>query len=266
MEVLVEEGATVTADQPLIRFDARPAETDVATARAALSGAEAAVDQAELRVREADANIAAAQAGLDEAEAAFTVADANRDALPGGASNDQERAADAEVARASAGIRAARAQLSGARQARGIAVAGVAAARADVASAQARLDAAQLALDELTVAAPFAGVVASLDATVGETVAPGQPVVRIADVSGWRFETTDLDEASVARIAEGSTATVTLDALPDAPIPARVVRIAGFGEAAAGDVTYRVILEPTGDVPAGLRWNMTAGVSIDLGG
>jgi multidrug resistance efflux pump len=264
--VLVEEGATVTEGQALVRFDTRFAENDLASARATVAAAEAAVAQAELRIREADANINAAQAGLDEAEAAFAAADANRDALPNAASSAQERAADAEVDRASAGIRAARAHLSAARQARGIVVAGKDAADADRAQAQAGLDAAQLALDSLTVEAPFAGVVASIDARVGEEPAPGVPVVRIADLSGWRFETTDLDEASAARIREGATATVTADALPDTPIPARVTRISGFGESSAGDIVFRAVLEPTGAVPDGLRWNMTAGASIDLEG
>ena len=52
---------------------------------------------------------------------------------------------------------------------------------------------------ELTVAAPFGGVVASVDARVGETVAPGTIVVRVADEAGWRFETTDLDDPEALR-------------------------------------------------------------------
>lgn len=265
MEVLVEEGDEVAADAPLIRLDARLAENELASARAALQAAEAGAAQAEAGIREADANIAAAEASVRQAQAAVTIADANRDGLPGGASDDQERAADAEVTRAQAAVRAARAQLSAARQGRTAAVQAAEAAKADVTRARTGVDAAQLALDDRTLAAPFAGIVASLAAEVGEAIEPGVPAVRIADLTAWRFETTDLDESSVARIREGSTATVTLDALPDTPIQAQVLRITPFGEASAGDVVYRVLLEPTGDVPEGLRWNMTAGVSIDIG-
>jgi HlyD family secretion protein len=266
VEVLVEEGDEVAMGAALVLLDARLAETELAGARAALVAAEASSAQAAAAVRQADANIDAAVARIREAEAAVTVADANRDALPGAASDDQERAANAEVARAQAALRGARAQATATREAQAIAVQAAAAAAAEVTRAQVAIDAAQVGLDDRTLTAPFAGIVASLGANVGEAIVPGTPVVRIADVSAWRFETSDLDESSVARIHDEATATVTLDALPDTPIPARVLRITPFGEATAGDVVYRVLLEPTGEVPDGLRWNMTAGVSIDLGG
>ena len=103
---------------------------------------------------------------------------------------------------------------------------------------------------------------ASLEAVVGETVSPGAPVVRIADTSGWRFETVDLDETAIGRVAEGAEATITVDAFPEVEIPARIASISPFGESSAGDIVYTIVLEPTGDVPDGLRWNMTAGATI----
>ena len=264
-EVLVEEGDVVAEGAALVRLDARLAETDVASAEAAVAASLAGAAQADAAIVQARADVAASEARVREGEAAVTVADANRDALPGAASDDQERAANAEVTRAQAALRGARAQLTSARQAVTIAEQAAAAARAEVTRAEAARDAARLALEERTLTAPFAGTVAFLAATVGETLAPGSPVVRLGDLAAWRFETSDLDEASVARVREGATATVTLDALPDTPIPARVLRIAPFGEESAGDVVYRVVLEPAGTVPEGVRWNMTAGVSIDIG-
>ena len=104
---------------------------------------------------------------------------------------------------------------------------------------------------------------ASVDARVGEVVPPGTIVARVADPSGWQFETTDLDETAVGRIAEGATAKVSLDAFPDAVIDARVASIAPFGISSAGDIVYTLVLEPTGTLPEGLRWNMTASATID---
>jgi multidrug resistance efflux pump len=263
VEVLATEGQRVAASAPLVRLDTRIAETDVRTAKATLAGTQATAARAEAAIREADQNVTAAQAGVDEARAAVTIADANRDAVPGGAPSSTKRAADAEVTRANAALRAARAQLSGARQAREVAVQTAAAAKADVDRATAAVDAAQADLDDRTIRAPFAGVVASLGAVVGETVGGTVPVARIADDGAWRFETTDLAEASLARVKLGATATITLDALPDSPIQAKVVRIGSFGEQSAGDVVYKVTLEPTGQVPDGLRWGMTASATID---
>ena len=43
-------------------------------------------------------------------------------------------------------------------------------------------------------------------------------VARVADASGWRFETSDLSESSIARVREGAAAKVTVDGLPGVEI------------------------------------------------
>src|SRR4051812_24682413 len=159
-EVLAREGDQVGAGAALLKLDDAAAKTELASAQAALTSAQAASAQADAAIREADAGIGVAEAGVTQAEAGVTIADANRDALPGAASDDQERAADAEVSQATGALRAARAELSRARQARHVAVAAADGAKGEVARAQAGVDAAQVALDELTLKAPFAGTVA----------------------------------------------------------------------------------------------------------
>lgn len=265
-DVLVAAGDAVAQGAVLVRFDDALAAARLAEAEAVLRSAEAAAVRAQALANQAGDQVVAAEAVVDQARAAVTAADAARDALPGSASDEQERAADAEVARASAGLRVAQAQLGAARDARTAArqAAIVAAAEAD--RARAGVVAAQAALDDLTLVAPFAGSVASVDAVVGQAAAPGTPVVRLADASGWQFRTTDLEETAVARVRVGAPAVATLDALPGTPIPSRVVSIAPFGEIVAGDVRYEVVLEPVGEVPDGLRWNMTASVTIEADG
>jgi multidrug resistance efflux pump len=260
-EVLVAPGATVAADAPLVRFDSSLANADVASAQAALAGADAEADRATAAVAQAEAQVEAATASIEEAKAGVTAADAQRDGTPSG--TRARRAANAEVSRAIAAVDAARAQRDAARRAVDVATAASAAATAEQARAKAAVVAAEATRDDLTVKAPFAGVVASIDARVGEDVAPGTIVARVADPSGWRFETTDLDETSVGRIVEGAAATVSLDAFPDTVIDARVASIAPFGTSSAGDIVYTIVLEPTGALPEGLRWNMTASATID---
>ncbi|HEY8169016.1 MAG TPA: HlyD family efflux transporter periplasmic adaptor subunit [Candidatus Limnocylindrales bacterium] len=255
-EVLVAEGDRVTAGQPLLRLDGSRLEPQLAGAQAAVAAAEAHATQADASARQADAQVSVAEAGVDQAQAALAAADATRDAGP--SSGAARRAANAEVDRARAGVRSARAQVTAARRAADAAGAGAAAAAAEVDRSRAAAADLQAAIDELTLVAPFAGLVASLDAVAGETVAAGSPIVRIADPTGWRFETVDLDEAAIGRLAEGAEATVSVDAFPDVEIPARVVSIAPFGESSAGDIVYAIVLEPIGEVPDGLRWNMTA--------
>jgi multidrug resistance efflux pump len=276
-EVLVAEGDTVTAGQPLLRLDGTQLEGQVAVAEAAVAAAKAAVDtaragvtQAQAAVRQAASQVTAANAAVSQAAAGGRAAQANRDQTPAG--TKLRRAANAEVDRAWAAYRGAVAQAEAARRAEAAAKAAVATARtevararAGVASAEASLAAAKAALDGLVLGSPIAGTVVTLDAVVGETVGPGVPVVRIADPGAWRFETIDLDETSVGRITEGATATISVDAFPDVSIPATVVKIDRFGQPSAGDIVYAVVLEPTGEVPEGLRWNMTASAVIDTG-
>ena len=259
-KVLVAEGDRVTEGQPLLRLDTTQLDAQVAAAQAAVAASDAQVGQAQANARAAAAQVTVADAGVDQAQKAADAADANRDGTPSGTT--LRRAANAEVDRARAALRAARAQLTAARRTADAAEAGLAAAKADAVRSTAALTEVQAALADLTLEAPFAGLVASLDADVGETVSPGVPVARIADTSAWRFETIDLDEAAIGRLADGAQATITVDAFPDVEIPATVTAISSFGESSAGDIVYVVTLEPSGDLPDGLRWNMTGSAEI----
>jgi HlyD family secretion protein len=227
-----------------------------------VAAAEAGVARAEAAQAQAVAQREAADAAVDQARAAVTRADATRDGLPSGTSSNQRRAANADVTAAQAALDGARANLRAATAAGNAATAGVTAAQAELDRAKAGLAAAEEGLAQLTVTAPFAGTVASLDARVGERAAPGIAIVRVADTSGWRIETTDLDETTVARVAVGAPVTITFDGLPDAAVDGTVRSIALYGANAQGDIVYRAVVEPA-SIPDGLRWNMTATVTVD---
>ena len=263
-EVAVAEGEAVTAGQELVRLDAAAADAEVAAARAAVAAAESGVDRAEAARSQAVVQREAAIAAVDQARAGVARAEAVRDGLPSGASSSQERVAEADVDAAEAALEGARASFRASTAARDGAAAGVTAAQAELDRATAGLAAAEAAAAELAVVAPFAGTIASLDARVGERAAPGVVLVRVADTSGWRIETTDLDETTVARVAPGAPVTITFDGLPDATVRGTVTSIALFGSTLQGDVVYRAVIEPA-TVPDGLRWNMTATVTVQAG-
>jgi multidrug resistance efflux pump len=262
VEVLAAEGDAVAAGAALVRLDGAAAQAEVDAASAAVAAAEAAVAGAEAGVTQAAAAVDAAEAAVDQAVAGVDRARAARDGLPSSATDAQEAAADAEIDAARATLAGAQANLRAARAGATAAAAAETAARADADRARAGQAAAEAALDQLTIAAPFAGTVASLDARVGERAAPGVPLVRIADTSGWRIETSDLDETTVARVAVGAPATINFDGLPDARVDGTVTSVALFGTSAQGDVVYRAIVTPS-SVPDGIRWNMTATVTVD---
>lgn len=133
-------------------------------------------------------------------------------------------------------------------------------AQARLENAKAQLEAAQAALNDLELQAPFTGTISQVFIHVGEWVTPGQPVLMLADLKELHVETTDLNEIDVARIAPGDEVVVTFDALPDVVVNSQVDRIAVKATEGAG-VNYAVVVV-LGEIPAGLRWGMTAFVDI----
>jgi multidrug resistance efflux pump len=138
----------------------------------------------------------------------------------------------------------------------------VALAEVRISNAEAQIAAARGTLADLLLVAPFDGVISDVYVNTSEWVPPGSPVLLIADLEHLQVETTDLNEIDVAQIAVGDTAAITFDALPGLQVDGMVVRIAPKAAEGAG-VNYPVILELS-DIPAELRWGMTAFVDIEL--
>ena len=135
-------------------------------------------------------------------------------------------------------------------------------AEARVAAAQGHVKAAEAALSLLVLEAPFAGTVSDVYSQEKEWVAPGQPLVVLADLQTLRVETTDLNEIDAARIEVGDFATTTFDALPDIVVDGQVTYIASKSEQGSG-VNYKVIIE-LNEIPEKVRWGMTAFVDIEI--
>lgn len=135
-------------------------------------------------------------------------------------------------------------------------------AQAEVAQAQAGVEAARARLAQAELFAPFAGTVTEVNVDAGEYVGAGEPVVQIGDLTGLRVETTDLNEIDVARVKVGDTVIVTFDALPDIEVSGTVVSIAPKAEEGTG-VNYTVVIEMD-ELPAAIRWGMTAFVDIEI--
>jgi HlyD family secretion protein len=135
-------------------------------------------------------------------------------------------------------------------------------AEARVANAEEQLSAAEAALTDLEVLAPFTGTVSDLYIDTSEWVAPGQPVLQLADLEHLRIETTDLNEIDAAQIVIGDTAIVTFDALPDALAEGVITWIAPKSSEGSG-VNYSVTIE-LNEISPQLRWGMTAFVDIEI--
>ncbi len=133
-------------------------------------------------------------------------------------------------------------------------------AQLQVDQAQSALEVARHNLAGALITAPFDGVVVAVNIQPGELTASGVPAIALADVGGFYMDVA-VDEVDIAHVVLGQKVTVTLDALPDAPLTGQVERIALIAAENAGVVSYavRVLLDPA---QASVRSGMTATANI----
>src|SRR2546427_8948523 len=95
-------------------------------------------------------------------------------------------------------------------------------AKQQVAASEARIGVAQQAVDNCTIRAPFAGIVVSKDAQVGEMVSPISAgggftrtgIATIVDMKSNEIEV-DVNEAYIAKVKERQKVEAKLDAYPE---------------------------------------------------
>ena len=93
---------------------------------------------------------------------------------------------------------------------------------ADLERARSALDLANAMLADNVVKAPFDGTVASLNAEVGENIAPLRPVMRLINTEGMTVKIT-VPESEIAKVQLGDTAEIVIPALGDGRFGGRVV-------------------------------------------
>jgi multidrug resistance efflux pump len=138
----------------------------------------------------------------------------------------------------------------------------VAAAEARIKAAEAALEAAEKAFLDAELTAQTAGKVIELNVKDEEWVEAGQPLVVIADISGWIVESEDITEMEVSDIHVGQTVMITPDALPDLELAGVVEAVKGLSEEKRGDVTYTTKIALIETDPR-LRWGMTVAVTFE---
>jgi len=128
---------------------------------------------------------------------------------------------------------------------------------------EARLTAAEAGVAAFSITAPFDGVVAELNAKLGNSINAGAPAVVVADFSNWIVTTTDLTEIDVVELAEGGPVVVTLDALPGVELEGTIDSIGQTFSENQGDVVYEVTVI-LNDIDPAIRWGMTAEVKFEF--
>ena len=216
------------------------------TVEQAHQDAEGRVHQAEAQVATAEANLSQAKAGYEQAR--YDLEKFTRLARTGDVSDRQREQAKTTAETQSAVVEAAQKQVTAARGALTVARANlknspirssqaaaiqkqinqaqsdVAAAQADSERARGQLKETQANRSDLTVVAPFDGVVATRVAEPGEVVSPGAAIVTMFDVSKIYLRGF-VPEGDIGRVKLDQSARVYLDSNPKSAIDAYVSRI-----------------------------------------
>ena len=209
-EVLVEEGMRVEKDQIV-------AYLDDATQRAQLDFAKA--------------QVVAARAALAETEALLRAAKLERDRFRDLAARQLTSASSLDAAEANYDSLAARLETG----------------RENVKVAQSNVAMAEDTLDNMTIRAPFGGMVVSKNAQPGEMISPISAgggftrtgICTIVDMDSLEIEV-DVNEAYIQRVTPGQRVSATLDAYPNWQIPAEVIAIVPTADRQKATVRVRI--------------------------
>lgn len=265
----VAEGDSVSQGQALVQLDDADARQAIARAQLDIQQAQINVDSAQHTVNtQVDwspnkGQLNAAQASLANAESAVKAAQSEYDKvayLPWVSSTQQSMTLEQatnnftkakgdfdylisnrpDVTQASNNLQAAKVALSG---------------------AQLNLETARIALEKLSILAPFDGTVTDVTVKPGQVVAPGEQAATLANIKDWIVETDNLTELEVTSVKAGQKVTITFDAIPGKTFHGEVKEIAQDFVEKNGDINYTIKVALTDSNPL-LRWGMTASVTF----
>jgi membrane fusion protein (multidrug efflux system) len=208
--VQVTDNQHVAAGQVLATIDPRDQLAALATARANLAQSQAQAEVAQANAVEADANLAVANAAFLQAQQDFA---RYQSVNPHAISQLQLDSSTASIRSAKAKVDAAQAQAQAMQAAAG-------AARAAVLAARAAVENARLQLSYTRITAPDAGHVSEKSVEPGDVVSSGTALMALVGDQVW--VTANYKETQLAGIHPGSSATVTVDAVPGITFKAHV--------------------------------------------
>ncbi len=203
----VEEGDRVKAGQFLLEIDPNALRGNVAQGEAAVEGARAALSQSRVNVENARASLQLAQENVKR----------QRDLWGQGLTTKEL------LDRAESEVKVRQTELD-ARQA------AVGSAEQMIRQQSAQLSTSQYNLRQVTLLAPFDGIVTRRNIEEGENVVvgtmnnAGTQLVTIADMSIIEAEV-EVDETEIPSVQIGQVAKITIDALPDRSFTGKVTEI-----------------------------------------
>lgn len=208
--VFFDEGTRVTQDQLLATLDDSDARRALDSAKADRNSSQAAIEDFQVQLKNAEIELRRTQQLVKDGV-------------------QTQQALDSAVTAADS----LRAKINLAKQ--------------QVLGADARIREQQQAVDNCTIRAPFAGIVVSKDAQVGEMVSPISAgggftrtgIATIVDLHSNEFEV-DVSESYIAKVSNNQPVNAVLDAYPDWVIPAKVRTVIPTADRQKATVKVRI--------------------------
>jgi HlyD family secretion protein len=229
-ELLVEEGQWVEEGAVIARLEDAEFRQQIALDEAAVRVRESSLALAEAgsrrqEIEAAQQTLVEAQADLEQRQLDLQRAETllARDVI----SAEQRDLAATARKRAQAARDRARERLDQARE--GARAEEIAIARSQVAQAQEALKMSRIRLGHTMLRAPRSGVVLVRQAEIGEVVAPGTPVITLAEIERV-WVRAYVNETDLGRIRWGQPARVQTDTFPGKIYPGRITFIAAKAE------------------------------------
>jgi membrane fusion protein (multidrug efflux system) len=225
----VSDYQRVKAGDLLVEIDPADYDAQVAQAEAAVTGAQAALDNLANQVELQYATIAQSEAQRASAEAAETEAQQEQErqqslALTASGTRQKLEQATAALARAQADVRASRAVIAAQKHQLEV-LAGTKKQRAaDVLAAQAALKAARLKLGYTRIVAPFDGIVGARQVQPGDYVNIGSNLFNVVPLPNV-YVIANYKETQLTRVKPGQPVEITIDTFPRQVLQGRVARI-----------------------------------------
>ncbi len=173
----------------------------------------------------------------------------------------------AELIRAEASHRLARSELERQERLEGRSVASEAeldGARAEERRTFAAVLEARTRLAHTRIKAPFDGLVNALDLDPGAYVQPGTPIAEILDLSMLEM-TVLVGDRQIGALTQGQAARVRIDAIGNAIVEGRIVRVGGAPQDGGQRYPVVVALPTSEDAATALRPGMLAHVQLEVG-
>lgn len=244
------------------------AEANVAVAEISVQLAELAYQQAQEPATAAEIERAAAEVArardelerLQESPTASELAAAQAQVAQAEAQLDKLHRSPTESELKSAAAQVAQAQAQLDKLKKGPDPEELVIAQAQVDQARAAVELVKLQLADATLVSPVEGTVVAVNASEGELISSGMPMVILIDTSQYHIDL-KIDEADISLVAVEQEAAITLDAFPDRQLSGKVTWIDPQGAVTQGVVNYgvRIDLDPA-EIP--IKPNMTANVDI----